>query len=562
MKVNKTSFLFFWFIALNIFCFVSHNLVAQNKKDSTLFYYKSITELKDVNYIGKSFEFFQKKADQQLLAGNNIKAAYYLELIALGQFKMGFPYESEVASVKALRLLDAVKDKAKSNDAKGRLSNQLGMIYRRLEDFENARRYYNQALELNKKTKDKIAIITNIGNTYADQNNFNKATETLLLFYNDALGLEASEIKATYFDNFGYFNLKIKNNRALKEMQKALKMRLELGDLSGLFSSYRHLSLFYSEKGNRTKARYFANKVKSLSDSIQTPAYQLEALALKLNLENNSDFKKYIDLNKQLISEKQLRENKFAAIKYNLGRNEQLLEENETKLLVSEFEKEKEITYKWLYLTLWVLVIILSILIFIALKSKHREDRVKEVYVTEKRISKKVHDEVANDVYQVMTRLQYEESSEKEELLDELEHIYNKTRDISRESGTIDLETNFSFVLNDLLLVYETEGLVIITRGLMDINWDIISEIKKTTIYRVLQELMTNMKKHSEATLVSISFKKNKNILEINYMDNGVGAELNRLGGLENVETRIHALRGTVIFSTKIGNGFKVNARI
>ncbi|WP_152596546.1 hypothetical protein [Algibacter lectus] len=70
------------------------------------------------------------------------------------------------------------------------------------------------------------------------------------------------------------------------------------------------------------------------------------------------------------------------------------------------------------------------------------------------------------------------------------------------------------------------------------------------------------MKKHSEATLVSISFKKNKNILEINYMDNGVGAELNRLGGLENVETRIHALRGTVIFSTKIGNGFKVNARI
>lgn len=161
---------------------MSHNLAAQNKKDSTLFYYKSITELKDVNYIGKSFEFFQKKADQQLLAGNNIKAAYYLELIALGQFKMGFPYESEVASVKALKLLDAVKDKAKSNDAKGRLSNQLGMIYRRLEDFENARRYYNQALELNKKTKDKIAIITNIGNTYADQNNFNKATELCCCF--------------------------------------------------------------------------------------------------------------------------------------------------------------------------------------------------------------------------------------------------------------------------------------------------------------------------------------------------------------------------------------------
>ena len=540
----------------------NHNLVSQNKIDSTLFYYKAITELKDVNYIGKSFEFFNKKAEQRLLVGDTVKSAYYLELIALGQFKMGFPYESEVASVKALKLLDLVTNPSRNNDAKGRLSNQLGMVYRRLEDFENARRYYNQALDLNKETEGRIAIITNIGNTYADQNNFQKAADILVSFYNDALALKTSEIKATYFDNFGYFNLKISNSRALKEMEAALEMRLELGGLSGLFSSYRHLALFYYQKGNKTKARYFANKATSVSNRIQTPAYQLEALALKLEFENNPDFGRYIDLNKQLISEKQLRENKFAAIKYNLIRNEQLLEENETKLLVSEFEKEQEETYKWLYLTLWILVILLSTLIFFTLRIRHREDRVREVYDTEKRISKKVHDEVANDVYQVMTRLQYEENSQKEELLDELEHIYNKTRDISRESGSIDLESDFSFVLNDLLLVYETDDLVIITRGLKDVNWDTVSELKKTTIYRVLQELMTNMKKHSEATLVSISFQKNKNFLDINYMDNGVGAELNRLGGLENVETRIHALKGTVIFSTKIGNGFKVKARI
>ncbi|MCL5128257.1 MULTISPECIES: tetratricopeptide repeat-containing sensor histidine kinase [unclassified Algibacter] len=561
MKVNKTSFLFFWFIVINTFCIVSHNLVSQNKRDSTLFYYKAITELKDVKSISKSFEFFKKKADQALLNNNTERAAYYLELIALGQLKMGFSYESEANSIKALKLLNKSNSKSKK-DAEERLSNHLGMIYRRLEDFENARRYYNQALELNTKLEDKIAIITNIANTYADQKKYDKAIETLSKSYDDAVTLDNSEIKATYFDNFGFFSFKTKRSRALKEMEGALKMRLELQDLSGLFSSYRHLSLFFSEKGNKIKALYYADKVTELSNNIQAPAYQIEALALKLNLENNSDFHKYVALNKQVKSKSKLWENKFAAIKYNVALKEKLLEENQTKLLVSEFEKEKERTYKWLYLTLWILIVLLSILIFFTLNAKHRKDRVQEVYVTEKRISKRIHDEVANDVYQVMTKLQYEQVGENEVLLDELEHIYNKTRDISRESGTIDLETDFGVILNDLLLIYETEGLVIITRGLKDINWQTISKLKRTTIYRVLQELMTNMKKHSKATLVSVSFNKNKNVLEMNYADNGVGAELKRLNGLGNVETRIHALRGSVIFSTKIGEGFKVKAKI
>ena len=48
--------------------------------------------------------------------------------------------------------------------------------------------------------------------------------------------------------------------------------------------------------------------------------------------------------------------------------------------------------------------------------------------------------------------------------------------------------------------------------------------------------------------------------MEINYKDNGVGASLKKLGGLENVESRIHALNGNVIFDSEIGEGFIINA--
>ena len=84
-------------------------------------------------------------------------------------------------------------------------------------------------------------------------------------------------------------------------------------------------------------------------------------------------------------------------------------------------------------------------------------------------------------------------------------------------------------------------------------------------MYRVLQELLVNMKKHSECSLAVISFKKNKNKLQIEYSDNGLGATLNKINlknGLQNVENRIRAIKGTITFDTISDKGFKVSLKI
>ena len=78
----------------------------------------------------------------------------------------------------------------------------------------------------------------------------------------------------------------------------------------------------------------------------------------------------------------------------------------------------------------------------------------------------------------------------------------------------------------------------------------------------MLQELMVNMKKHSKCSLVVITFKKNKNKLEIDYSDNGLGAtseEINMKNGLQNVENRILGIKGTITFDTISKKGFKVS---
>lgn len=97
---------------------------------------------------------------------------------------------------------------------------------------------------------------------------------------------------------------------------------------------------------------------------------------------------------------------------------------------------------------------------------------------------------------------------------------------------------------------------MITIQNISKINWNKSSEIKKTSLYRILQELMTNMKKHSKATQVLLSFEHSKNKIRLGYRDNGVGGQLNNKNGLQNMENRIKAVDGSITFDTEPEKGF------
>jgi hypothetical protein len=67
------------------------------------------------------------------------------------------------------------------------------------------------------------------------------------------------------------------------------------------------------------------------------------------------------------------------------------------------------------------------------------KEKIKTSYDTEVRIAK-LHDELANDVYQTMAFVEMQDLSysyNKETLLDNLDTIYSRTRNISKENSTI-----------------------------------------------------------------------------------------------------------------------------
>ncbi len=65
------------------------------------------------------------------------------------------------------------------------------------------------------------------------------------------------------------------------------------------------------------------------------------------------------------------------------------------------------------------------------------------------------------------------------------------------------------------------------------------------------------MKKHSQASLVILTFQMVNNKLQITYSDDGVGCEINKSNGLLNAENRINSLKGKLTLHSNINEGFK-----
>ncbi|WP_298955807.1 hypothetical protein [uncultured Nonlabens sp.] len=89
----------------------------------------------------------------------------------------------------------------------------------------------------------------------------------------------------------------------------------------------------------------------------------------------------------------------------------------------------------------------------------------------------------------------------------------------------------------------------VITKGLKYKIWNNFKKTQKSTIYRVLQELLTSMRKHSKTSIVVLNFEQQNHQLLINYKDNGKGTDLIKRNGLQNTEDRIHSINGTITFN-------------
>ncbi|MDI5899528.1 sensor histidine kinase [Flavobacterium yafengii] len=331
-----------------------------------------------------------------------------------------------------------------------------------------------------------------------------------------------------------------------------------------MIGSYYHLSEFY-QKSNPNLATDYALMTYKKATKLKNIEGQLLSLKLLIELNTGNKSKeyslKYLDINDSITKVRQKSKNQFAKIKYDSKKEkEENLKLKAQKVLESEHQKKRNLI---LYLVVGIITVI-SISITNLLLARNKREKIKASYTTEIRIAKKLHDELANDVYHTMAFAETQDLStnhNKEILISNLDTIYSRTRNISRENNSMETGPLFISDLKEMMSGFNTPEVNVITNGMDSINWMALDNNKKIIIYRVIQELLVNMKKHSKCSLVVLTLKKTKNKLQIDYTDNGVGATLEQLNlknGLQNVENRIQAIKGIITFDTKSNKGFKV----
>jgi len=529
--------------------------VAIGNNFSRLAYYYSLNYKKD-----SAFLFYNLSKDVQINLGNKSKVGENLTQMAIIQSDFGDYYGSDETAIQALKYLD--KDNLQYLTS---IYNCIAISARKQNDYSEAIYWYDKAFQVSANEIEKITIQNNKANAFRSLKDYNNSINLLKEIYMNPLLKDIPKTKARILDNLAYTKwLANENENVLDDLLSALTIRIEENDLFGLNASYAHLSDYYKQKNQKTALEY-ATKMYNIATSQKSPQDQLEALQKLINLENSNKSKeyytRYVKISDSLNTAEQNALNKFAKLKYDSKKNRD--ENLQLKIITAkkelELEKEKN---RNIITGVSGSSIVLGLLIFgYYKKQKHKQEKLQEVYKTETRIAKKIHDEVANDVYNIMNKIQYT-TNNASHILDDLDKVYLQTRNISHENNTIETGIKFEKFLKNMLSGFNNEQCKIFIKNLQEAKLHLIEKHKQITIYRILQELMVNMKKHSEANLVVISFSDDKNYCVIKYSDNGIGINKEELilrNGLKNVENRIKAIDGTVTFETTLNKGFKVS---
>lgn len=188
------------------------------------------------------------------------------------------------------------------------------------------------------------------------------------------------------------------------------------------------------------------------------------------------------------------------------------------------------------------------------------------------RIARELHDGVVQQIGSVilksrniLSKMNLLQTKESQELLESLENSNKDLRVISHQMMPRALkELGIISALNDLL-----EGSLLYANIKYDFEHynmqERVSNKIEITIYRITQELINNIIKHSKATEVNFQLFKTNNTVILIVEDNGVGfvPQKSKKGiGLLNISSRLDLVNGEVSFEPSPKNGTLVTIKI
>lgn len=469
-----------------------------------------------IGYLNKSLGYFEKAKDTIQLAHafSDISNAFH----DFGNYEKGKEYAR-----KGLQLIAMQKESNKN--VTWYLHNVLAINFDDNKEYDSAIATHLKALSFAEKNEALLAsTYNNLGNTYKKKEMLAEADTYFQKSFKIEKSLQRDYQYATLYGNLGDVALKQKNYAlSRKYLDSCLFYSQKSGSPEKLKDAYEYNALWYEETGD------FQNALR----------YKKDFVTLKDSLENVAKAGIIYDAQERYESAKKDDENKILHI-----------------------EKDKAISEKNIILIASALL--LSLLTALALllyrnklnriKRKEEQNTNQALFEGEQkeriRIARDLHDSVGQMLSLAKMNLSAISDEKLQATTQLIDNTITEVRSISHNLIPEDLNFGLFAALESLTDKINQSGTTKMTVNIAEPIGSLkFAKQNELSIYRIVQEVLGNMIRHSGANSIDLTITQQAQKILLSIKDNGKGMDTQNIEntkgiGWKNIKARVNLLAG------------------
>ncbi len=468
--------------------------------------------------------------------------------------------------------------------------NQLGTTYTEIQEYKKANDYLTLALEGSLQRKDSVSAANatmNLAGNYFFQQNLDSCVFFLgkAIEIYDQTGNRQGQV-------IGLNNLSIiyeengELNKSLSTAFKAVEAAKKINDRNIIAGSYLQIMDLNHKLGDIGVSLYYSDSALAIIRELKSKYhFQQYYQSLAEAYTSLKDFKKAMEFRElyHAYSDSMVNEQKNKQIAELETRYETEKKEQQIALLNTQNQLQAAIIQRKNFTMTSIAVILGVTLLFGYLfirqktlkaraqlekeKSRLKSEQIKAVILSQEKERKRFAMDLHDDFGQQISALKlyvskFKEHSRQDEITEKSEEILD-TMYTSLKTIAFDLmpHTLFQKGLEEAIVELKEQ---INATGKMKINFhpfdigDRIGDDQKVAVYRIVQEIVSNIIKYSDATKIDINITNLGDRLSLLIEDNGTGFDINQFkngrgNGWKNIHSRLDLLHGEIEFDTMPG---------
>ncbi len=535
--------------------------------DSSLFYYQKA---------GEAYQLMDSLLDQA-----KIKVNISMTYARTGDYEPAIRYATD-----ALALFEKKRDQK----GMGIAYNMIGQVYFFNNEFGRALRYFHLYTANTTDSSERAGGYSNLGSAYERMGRYDSAIHfvRISLAYHTALG-NPYGIGGAYENLGSIYNSTGDPKQGIEEYKRAIPIYTTVGNRAGLLQVNSNLGSLYKNLGDYTNAGIYSMRALTMSRELGEKNIERQSLLdLSDVMEKTGEvkaslkyYKQFHSINDSIYNQETRKNIEQINVAYETEKKIQQIG------LLTQQNELKEATIQRNVILIVGLVVLITLLGFVFYLWRHRyrlsqqavlqeqKVRFREMQINavidsqekeRKRFASDLHDGMGQLVSALQLNIQSIKQNGDHDKRDKL--VENSEQILSEIQTEI---RNIAFNLMPPVLVKEglvpaveelgkriskTDTRVHISVHGMD---ERLTSLQEISLYRIIQELVSNILKHAAATSITISITGFENEVVFLIEDDGQGFDIDAFktskvgNGWQTIQTRLNLIQASIQFDTQPG---------